>query len=296
MGGTRWTVRWRTRRSPARGRVARPLRSPRCADCSPCLRLCFLRQSVERADPVPARSQWDGLKWAAGNAVRRALSRSDLALSLMLSIRLQVRSAQHEASLARAHLEHLSAVRELNHLPPSCSRTDVDQAHRPSPATPSRRPPTSSAASSCMASSRAATLAMQPKMGARRSGRPIWPAGTRSRSAQGSSSRAASRRRCVHSPCRLSLLVLVPTGFTLALTTLLVCSQHQVFKARSPADPLKTLADEQEHERHLSQGVLAAAGLAADVGLGYALETAVRRRERRSSAAAAAQRGGSSRP
>lgn len=170
------------------------------------------------------------------------------------------------------------------------------KAHRPSPATPPRRPPTSSAASSCMASSLAATWAMQPKMGARRLGRPTWPAGTRSRSARGSYSRAASRRRCAHSPCQLSLLVLVPTGLTLALTTLLVCSQHQVFKSRSPDDPLKALADEQEHERHLSQGVLAAAGLAADVGLGYALETAVRRRERRSSAAAAAQRGGSSRP
>lgn len=64
-----------------------------------------------------------------------------------------------------------------------------------------------------------------------------------------------------------------------------------MLKSRSPADPLKDLADQQEHERHLSQGVLAAAGLAADVGFGYAIEKAVQRRERRRSAAAV-QRGG----
>ncbi|KPV74882.1 uncharacterized protein RHOBADRAFT_53812 [Rhodotorula graminis WP1] len=165
-----------------------------------------------------AFTEWDGLKWAAGNAAR---------------------SAQREASLVRAQLRHLP---QLVSGAPSSSTANLERGVQLHGSFARRY--LGYAAKDGYEALRQAEMA----------GRYAFEVGARRLLASGQP------------------------------------EKRQVFKSRSPADPLTNLADQQERERHVSQGLLASAGVAADVGLGYALEKAVRRREGRSRAAAA--RGG----
>ncbi|GAA5941236.1 hypothetical protein JCM3775_006656 [Rhodotorula graminis] len=165
-----------------------------------------------------AFTEWDGLKWAAGNAAR---------------------SAQREASLVRAQLRHLP---QLVSGAPSSSTANLERGVQLHGSFARRY--LGYAAKDGHEALRQAEMA----------GRYAFEVGARRLLASGQP------------------------------------EKRQVFKSRSPADPLTNLADQQERERHVSQGLLASAGVAADVGLGYALEKAVRRREGRSRAAAA--RGG----
>ncbi|GAA5833658.1 hypothetical protein JCM9279_001588 [Rhodotorula babjevae] len=174
-----------------------------------------------------------------------------------------VRSAQREASLAREQLKHLPEARQLVQNPQLLSRL------------------TTSSAQTLVGDSSSSTANLE---------RGVQLHGSFSRRYLGY---AAKDGREALRQAEMAGRYAFEVGARKLLASG-ESEQRRVFKSRSPADPLTALADQQEHERHVAQGVLAAAGLAADVGLGYALERAVHRRTRRTSATAA-QSGGSGR-
>ncbi|GAA6054251.1 hypothetical protein JCM3770_005144 [Rhodotorula araucariae] len=57
--------------------------------------------------------------------------------------------------------------------------------------------------------------------------------------------------------------------------------QPQIFKLGTPSDPLKALADQQDRKHSLAEGLMTAAGIAGDIGLGYTYEKWEENRRRR---------------